>query len=180
MDASIEAYTVPSADLHPADIAARLLNLPEHEDLKDGEATIDWLLKRDEKVKGGRTILGTVHMPRVQGELSECFEWLLSRLLGRQPDFLIVLDQRYWFEASPLHREILVYHELTHCIHKRDMYGELLYTLDDRPRWGLRGHDVEEFAAVVRRYGAWNDEIRGFIAAAEAHAVSERSSSGAA
>jgi hypothetical protein len=174
-----DAYMIAPPDHDPAAVAAPLLRLPEHVHLLDGEATIDWLLKRDEKVKGERMIIGTAHMPRVSGELSECFSWMLGRLFGRIPDFLIVLDREYWFKASALEREILAYHELMHCVHKRDRSGELLYTDDDRPRWGLKGHDVEEFSAVVRRYGAWKHDIREFIAAAQAHAVQERAAPGA-
>jgi hypothetical protein len=153
----------------PDSIAKRLFLLPEHLHLAEGEAAIEWLIRRDEKIKAGRQVLGTAHLPRVQGELNPCFQWLLESFFGHVPDFLIILDHNYWFGSSPLLREILVYHELTHCIHKKDAFGDPLYDENDRPRWGLRGHDVEEFTAVVRRYGAWNADLDAFIAAAQAH-----------
>jgi hypothetical protein len=90
------------------------------------------------------------------------------------PDFLIVLDRNFWFGATPIQREILCYHELTHCIHKKDVFGDPLYDENDRPRWGLRGHDVEEFTSVVRRYGAWNADLESFLSAAQAHATDAR------
>lgn len=164
------AYAVPPEAIHPAAIAVQLLQLEEFSDLLEGEARIDWLLKRDEKTRGGRHILGTAHMPKVQGDLNPCFRWMLAKTFNRDPDFLIVLDKAYWVEATPRLREILVYHELSHCIHKRDRFGDKLFDSDERPVWTLRGHDVEEFTAVVRRYGAWNDDIKTFCAAIIAHA----------
>ena len=171
------AYTIPS-DLHDPDvIAQQLLTLPEFDDLLRGEVKIDWLLKRDMKTKGGRHILGTVYLPKVQGDLNPCFVWMLARLFNREPDYLIVLDQAYWYNANDLGREILVYHELKHCIHKRNKLDEPMYTEEGRPVWGLRGHDVEEFTAVVRRYGAWNSDIKSFCAAIIEHAQETQVSS---
>lgn len=168
------AYALPPAAVDPERFALPLLRLPEHVHLVDGEAAINWLLKRDFKVKGGRQIIGTAHLPRVQGDLNPCFEWLVERLFGRFPDFLIVLDCEYWLNASDRNREILVYHELMHCIHKVDGFGDPRYDENDRPLWGIRGHDVEEFTAVVRRYGAWNAELESFISAAQAHTAEAR------
>jgi len=112
-------------------------------------------------------VLGTAYMPMVQGELRDCFEWLLTSLLGRWPDFLIIVDREYWEESDARGREILVYHELLHCIQKVDQYGTPRFDKQSgRPIWGLRGHDVEEFSATVRRYGSWNDDIKLFVAAA--------------
>lgn len=174
---SVGAYLAPPPDDkdHPAKIASELLKLPEFADLVDGEAKIDWLLKRDTKVRGGRQILGTAHMPKVQGDLNPCFVWMLELVFKRQPDFLIILDGSYWFNPSqqpteiPRLREILVYHELSHCIHKKDGFGDKRYDHDEKPVWGLKGHDVEEFIAVVQRYGAWTEEIRQFVDVVNAH-----------
>jgi hypothetical protein len=162
-------FCLPPPELHPRDVAAELLQLEEFEDLREGEAVIDWLLRRDEKEKMGRRILGTAHLPRVQGELNPVFEWMLGNLFQRTPDFLIILDMAFWFAAGPRLREILVYHELSHCIHATDRDGEKRYGWDERPIWRLRAHDVEEFTSVVRRYGAWNTEIQEFVAAANHH-----------
>lgn len=166
---TFEPYRLPDPETHPATIAERLLNLPEHAHLREGDASIDWLMRAEPKIKGGRHVLGTAYMPRVNGELSELFDWMLERLLGRMPDFLIVLDLGYWETATPLQREILCYHELCHCVQKVDRYGAPRFTKEGLPVWGLRGHSVEEFTEVVARYGAWNDEIREFVAAVAAH-----------
>lgn len=165
------AFRLPSPDLHPGAVAAKLLTLPEFEHLVAGEATIEWLLRSDEKIRAGRRVLGTACMPSVKGELSECFEWMLENLFGAMPTFLIVLDASYWTdEADDLQREILVYHELCHCTQKRDSYGTPRFNnITGEPIWGIAGHDVEEFNAVVSRYGAHSEDIRAFIAAAQSH-----------
>lgn len=166
---TFELYQLPDPQNHPATVAQRLLDLPEHAHLRDGEARIEWLMRTEPKIRGERQILGTAYMPRVNGELSEMFEWMLGRLFGQMPDFLIVLDLGYWEQATALHREILCYHELCHCVQKVDRYGAPRFTKEGLPVWGLRGHDVEEFTQVVAKYGAWNDEIRKFVEAVNTH-----------
>lgn len=159
-------YEIPHPDSDPAKIAAVLLELPEFEHLRDGEARIRFLMRVMPKIKAGREILGTCYLPTVQGELKDMFDWLLHDLLGETPDFLIVIDAGYWEQASALEREILVFHEMLHCGQKQDQYGCPKFTLEGDPCWMIRGHDVEEFIEVVSRYGAHNDEIRRFIEAA--------------
>jgi hypothetical protein len=163
------AYLIPPELHHPADIAQRLLQLEEFDHLTRGDARIDWLLKRDTKVKGGRQILGATHLPKVQGDLNPCFVWMLERLFGRPPDFLIILDKSFWYQATPRLREILVFHELSHCIHKTNRFGEPMYDQDERPVWAIRSHDVEEFISVVHRYGAWNQDIQEFVKICNQH-----------
>lgn len=169
------SYRRPTeADGHPAKIAANLLKLPEFEHLRDGEAYIEWLFRLVPERRGGRDVLGSVHMPQVQGQLKDVFLWMLVELFGRLPDFLVILDWEYWEGADARQREILVYHELMHAIQKVDREGSPRFNDDGTPAWGLRGHDVEEFAAVVLRYGAHNDDIKRFIAAAAEHAEATR------
>lgn len=162
---ALEPYVVPDNATHPAIIAERLMDLPEHYHLKEHEAKIDWLLRVEPKIKAARQVLGTCYMPTVQGELRDLFEWMLSNLLGSLPDFLIVLDREYWNSASPKQREILVYHELLHATIKTDQYGAQKFTKEGLPCWGMRGHSVEEFTETVARYGAHNEDIAAFVAA---------------
>lgn len=53
-----------------------------------------------------------------------------------------------------------IYHELLHAGVEIDED-----TFDETPI--VRGHDFEEFAAVVRDYGLWNDDQRDFAAVFE-------------
>jgi len=162
-------YLVPdNSEGSPPAIAARLIDtMPEFAHLKDGQAQIRFLLDLQETISQGRQILGMVHIPSVQGRLKRLFDWMLAKLFhGEQLDFLITLDDVWWEAATEQQREILIFHELCHCIQKTDKEGEPRFTEEGRPVFGLLGHDVEEFSATVRRYGAYSPEIQEFIAAA--------------
>lgn len=166
MNDNPEPYRLPDAETHPAIIAERVMRMPEHQHLIDNDIEIDWLMRTGEKIKGGRQVLGSVHEPACQGEFKDLFQWMLERLLGRLPRFLVILDDEYWKAATPKAREILVFHELAHVRQKVDRYGAPRFDKDGLPVYGLHGHDVEEFTSVVARYGAYNDELTRFIDAA--------------
>lgn len=164
----VAPYKLPDPQHHPAVIAERVMRMPEHQHLKDNEIEIDWLMRTFEKTKGGRTVLGSVHEPTCQGEMAPLFEWMLERLLGDLPRFLVILDEEYWEQADDRAREILVFHELAHIRQKLDKYGAPRFDKDGLPVYGLHGHDVEEFTSVVARYGAHNPDIAAFVKAANA------------
>lgn len=115
--------------------------------------------------KNGRMTLGTACMPGVNGALSGLFDQLLEDAVGYWPDFLITLNEAWWEEASDLEREILVVHELHHCAQALDKFGSPKFTKDGGPVLAIKGHDVEEFTAVVARYGAWKGDLVEFAAA---------------
>lgn len=75
------------------------------------------------------------------------YEWF-----GRVPKFLITLDANYARECGDLEWCALVEHELYH-VGQRQEFGEPAFTRDGLPKLGIRGHDVEEFVGIVRRYG---------------------------
>lgn len=161
-----DLFRLPEPDDGLEPIVDRVLGMYEHAHLVENEIDLAFLFRCEEKMMGGRQILGTVYEPKVQGGLKDVFEWMIRRLLGRLPRFLVVLDEAYWAECGERNREILVFHELTHCQQKNDRYGAPRFDLDGRPVYGLMAHDVEEFTSVVRRYGVWNDGLREFIEAA--------------
>ena len=164
----IAPYSLPDPDNHPATIAARVMRMPEHLHLVDNDIEVDYVMRNTEKVRGGRIVLGSVHEPTCQGEMAPLFEWMLERLLGKLPRFLVILDAEYWEQADARAREILIFHELCHIRQKLDRYGSPRFDKDGLPVYGLHGHDVEEFTAVVGRYGAHNPDIDRFIKAATA------------
>jgi len=149
-------------------IVDKVLRMPEHRHLVENEARIEWLMRNEPKVKAGRYVAGTAYKPKVNGELSGMFDWLLGAYFGEFPDFLIVLDREYWLQATALQREILVFHELSHCIQAEDQYGAPKFDRDGNPVFAILGHDIEEFNSVVSRYGKHSDDVRSFIEAAEA------------
>ena len=124
-------FVEPEGADHPAVVAERLLDLPEHSHLREGDAEIEWLFRTSPLIKSGRQILGTCYLPTVQGQLKDFFTWMLERQFGRIPHFLIILDQAYWQSASDRAREILVYHELCHAVQAVDKY--------DAPRFDQAG-----------------------------------------
>jgi Putative phage metallopeptidase len=166
----MQPYAMPETGEHePAEIYQRLVtNCPELSDLAEFQPHVEFLLRTENLMLGGRSILGAVHLPRVQGMLKGIFAWMLERSFGAVPDFLVILDADYWAQCSPLQREILIYHETQHMAIRRDTDGD--FVIDDdtgRAKFTTAGHDVEEFTSVVRRYGAYDDTLRAFISAVE-------------
>lgn len=164
----LSLFQVPEpGELHPAHYFERCLRYPEHEHIRDGEPAFQFLYRTQPLVRGGRQVLGSVHMPTVQGQLRDVFAWMLEQTFGTLPDFLVILDRDYWTSCTDREREILMFHELSHVEQKLDKWGAPRIDRDTgKPVFGLVGHDVEEFTAVVRRYGAWNPELAAFIEAA--------------
>jgi uncharacterized protein YihD (DUF1040 family) len=72
-----------------------------------------------------------------------------------QYDYVMELWDGFWTTATDFQKEAVVYHELYHIKFKED---------DETAEitWGLKKHDLEEFADVVKKYGAWNDTLKEF------------------
>lgn len=170
-----ESYFFPDTDgeLDPKPIARRLVaECEEFLHLRVGEAAILFIMRADPEVKAQRQILGYMALPRFQGSLGKVARWLLAKVCDGLPDFIMVLDNTWWVQASPTQREALVFHELLHAAHATDKEGEPRFTDDGKPIWDIRGHDIEEFNEVVRRYGAWSPDVSAFIKAlAEGKAI---------
>lgn len=157
----------PKSGTHPRYYYDRLLKAcEEFRHLEEGEANIHFLLVSEPVVKQGKQILGAVHIPKVQGQLKGVFRWLLADAFGGVPDFLVLLDATFWKYGNDRDREILMYHEMCHMVHAEDREGEPRYDEDGNPVWGLVGHDIEDFNAVVRRYGIYSEDLRRFVDAA--------------
>lgn len=69
-------------------------------------------------------------------------------------DFILQFDVNEWKDLTQAQRRALVDHELCHC-----SIGE--------SGWKLRGHDIEEFRAVIERHGDWKRDVRAFIETAQ-------------
>lgn len=72
---------------------------------------------------------------------------------GHVPDFVITLDASYSVQVDDVEFCSLVEHELYHAGQERDAFGVPKFTKAGRPKFGMRGHDCEEFVGVVARYG---------------------------
>jgi len=138
----------------------------EHDHLHD--AMLGCLWTNVENVRQQRRVVGMAEMP--SNTYGRSGKWPGGRGLqqledwfGDVPDFLLTFDANFATDADDATFCALVDHELFHCAQALDEFGQPRFRKSDgRPVWAIRGHDVEEFAAVVRRFG---------VAAAGAQAV---------
>lgn len=72
--------------------------------------------------------------------------------------FVIEIAQNTWRAMTDDQKTALVDHELSHCL------TEIPDGPDDDVKLVLAGHDLEEFAAVVRRHGLWRPDLETFMA----------------
>jgi hypothetical protein len=72
----------------------------------------------------------------------------------RQLDFIITIYAPFAALADDATFCSLIEHELYHCGQRLDEYDNPKFRKDGTPMLALRGHDVEEFVGIVRRYGA--------------------------
>lgn len=86
---------------------------------------------------------------------------------GRVPTFMITLDGSYCAQCSDAEWCALVEHELYHVAQAMDDFGAPRFGKDGKPKLKIRGHDVEEFVGVVRRYGPSFD-VKRLVEAANA------------
>ena len=153
---------------NPNDIYQRLVaTAEEFVELREFNPAINILFRKDEKLKGGKRVLASVHIPSVQGELRPLFEWMLEDRFGWMPAFLMIIELDWWKVATSIEREALVFHEMCHMRVKVDQFGAPRLSRETgEPQWTCIAHDIEEFNAVVARYGAWKCDVADFLAAA--------------
>ena len=125
-------------------------------------ANIGVLWTSVENSRKGRRVIGTAEEVAFR-----CGKWQKARQEMQMvawfgcplPDFLITLDAMFCQHCSDTEFCALVEHELYHCGQKFDAFGAPKFSKDTgRPQFELKGHDVEEFIGVVRRYGTGNSE----------------------
>ncbi|EPS1221673.1 putative metallopeptidase [Burkholderia cenocepacia] len=129
----------------------------DHAHLKDAQIGVLWTTVTNEKQM--RRVAATAEQPmfrasawgRARQEMQMC-EWF-----GDIPDFVITIDARIAVEISDAQWCALIEHELYHCAQALDAFGAPRFNQrTGLPVYALKGHDVEEFVGVVRRYGAGN------------------------
>jgi hypothetical protein len=105
---------------------------------------IGFVFRRTLSDKGGRVTLATTS---VVGAKLGFFAAL---------DFLVEVNWARWMFLTPLQRVALVDHELSHCGIETTAKGEI--------RRVLIAHDLEEFRAIVARWGLWKSDVAHFAA----------------
>ncbi|WP_368607482.1 putative metallopeptidase [Pseudomonas fulva] len=130
---------------------------PEHAHLTDANIGVLWASTGF--AKHGRVVLGQAEqlMFRAGGWQKARQEQQMRDWFGEEPQFLITLAADYCAQCTDAEFCALVEHELYHIAQATDQYGAPKFTQDGMPKLEMRGHDVEEFVGVVRRYGASHD-----------------------
>lgn len=141
---------------------------PDHAHLQHASIGVLWTSVANARL--GRSVIGQAEegSPRAMGRWAKArAEQQVVEWFGEVPDFIITLDASYCAQASDIEFCALVDHELYHCAQERDQYGAPKFRKDTgRPAFTMRGHDVEEFIGVVRRYGADASGVRALVDAA--------------
>jgi len=78
---------------------------------------------------------------------------------GIAADYILTLSNDAWKIFTAKQRRALIDHELAHIVRKETNKGI---------KWKLRHHDIEEFNAIVQRYGEWLPSVTKFRKALEA------------
>lgn len=130
---------------------------PDHAHLIDADIAFMWAASAFSKK--GRTVLGQAEevMMRAGGWQKARMEQQMYEWFGHKPDYIITLAADFCSECSDLEFCALLEHELYHIAQDADEFGAPKFTRDGQPKLCMRGHDVEEFVGVVRRYGASAD-----------------------
>lgn len=111
-------------------------------------ARISYVFVSEASSKGGHELLGRVK------KLAGFLEWAIDA------DFVIEVAADKWAELEPNQRTALVDHLLERCTGEEDeKTGEM--------KWKVREPDVQEFSSILDRYGAWHQQLAGFVSIAK-------------
>lgn len=137
----------------------------DHAHLIDADIQVMWA--SSSYGKQGRTVLGQAEqvMFRVGGWQKARMEQQMRDWFGDIPAYIITLAADYCAQCSDEDFCALVEHELYHIAQAKDQYGAPKFTQEGLPKLEMRGHDVEEFVGVVRRYGA-SPDVQALVDAA--------------
>ena len=129
-------YTL--ADGSPARTARELI--PLYHPHLDG-AEILYLFRSPSWERKGQVVGGTVELASAK----------FRAVAGSAVDFIMTLNAELWEGLPEPKRRALVDHELCHCQGNRE------------EGFSTRGHDVEEFADIIRRHGMWHEGLEKFV-----------------
>ena len=111
-------------------------------------AKFRFILKEKASKKGGRPVMGSVK------KMSDLMVYLI------EADFLMEVPLEIWNSLDHTKRTALVDHLLERCTGEEDEEtGEM--------KWKVREPDVHEFNSILRRYGAWNNDLAEFSSVAK-------------
>ncbi|THD53202.1 hypothetical protein ERD95_06090 [Enterobacteriaceae bacterium ML5] len=142
------------------------LHNPDHIHLVNADVQFMWA--SNAFTKKGRTILGQAEevAMRAGGWQKARMEQQMYSWFGHKPDYIITLAADFCSQCTDLEFCALIEHELYHIAQATDDFGAPKFNKEGQPVLTMRGHDVEEFVGVVRRYGA-SAEVQELIDAAK-------------
>jgi hypothetical protein len=127
----------------------------EHDHLNSANIGVLWT--NAENSRHGKRIVGTAELATPPPSLPKWAKarWVqqLREWFGDDLDFIITLYAPYFAGADELTQYSGPEHELYHCGQKLDEFGFPKFRRDGRPVFSIRGHDVEEFVGIMKRYG---------------------------
>ena len=143
--------------------------LPNEDHVHLRSASIGALWTNVPNGRHGRRIIGQCEMglPPLNKWSRARVELQLQNWFGFVPDFVLTFDAEYAATCEDAEFCALVEHELYHAGQEHDAFGAPKFRkLSGLPAFTMRGHDVEEFVGVVRRYGADATGVRALVDAA--------------
>lgn len=134
------------------DRMTRLLDA-HHEELADARIVLAWNTGWKPDVDGRCTL----------GMCKKASD--LSRELAPY-DFIVLLRREFWEsdKVTDRQRDALLDHELQHATVAFDKDGEPMVDERGRTIFRIRKHDIEEFGAIVSRWGLWKRDLQWFVA----------------
>ena len=141
----------------------------DHAHLLDADIRVMWASAAF--AKKGRSVVGQAEQVafRAGGWQKARMEQQMFDWFGSVPAYIITLAADYCAQCSDADFCALVEHELYHIAQAKDQYGAPKFTQEGLPKLEMRGHDVEEFVGVVRRYGA-SPDVQALVDAANSPA----------
>lgn len=128
------------ADERVHEMAYRIMR-EHHTDLAAQDARLCILMRSPTPKNHGKIQLGSAS----KASAKDC------ALLGEEVQFIITLSGDDWKVMPEKQRRALLDHELMHCRAEVDDDGET--------HWSIAGHDIEEFTDILKRHGAWKDDL---------------------
>lgn len=137
----------------------------DHAHLIDADIRVMWASSAF--TKKGRTVVGQAEQVafRAGGWQKARMEQQMIDWFGRVPTYIITLAADYCSHCRDEDFCALVEHELYHIAQAQDQHGAPKFTKEGLPKLEMRGHDVEEFVGVVRRYGG-SPDVQALVDAA--------------
>ena len=143
----------PSDEPEPYRILREVRN-KDHRDIRDAKIALAWRKNLKPNVDGHLMLGKCVKASDLQKELAE---W----------DFVILLNREVWTdpEFTAAKKKALIDHELCHAAPAMTPDFENKYDARGRQLFRTRGHDIEEFFAVVQRHGYYKRDLEKFAEA---------------